>query len=185
MSRGEGEFFHALHQATEGRYVICPKVGLGDLFYVDVADEGWHTRRRFSQKHVDFLLCDPLDLKPVLGIELDDRSHRRPERMARDQVKNEVFAAAGLPLLRIPMRAAFTKTDIAAQIAGKLSEIPAPLQPASAPGPLEAAAAPGAPLCPRCGIPMVQKVAQRGPQPGGTFYGCRNYPACWQTRPLQ
>lgn len=35
-----------------------------------------------------------------------------------------------------------------------------------------------APRCPRCGIPMVLRVARRGKQAGRVFYGCPNYPLC-------
>ena len=35
-----------------------------------------------------------------------------------------------------------------------------------------------APLCPKCGIPMVERVSKRGPNAGQTFYGCSNYPRC-------
>lgn len=34
-----------------------------------------------------------------------------------------------------------------------------------------------APRCPRCGVPMVLRVAHRK-QPGRVFYGCPNYPLC-------
>lgn len=34
------------------------------------------------------------------------------------------------------------------------------------------------PRCPRCGVPMVLRVARRGNQPGRLFYGCPNYPLC-------
>lgn len=34
------------------------------------------------------------------------------------------------------------------------------------------------PRCPRCGVPMVLRVARRGKQRGRLFYGCPNYPLC-------
>jgi restriction system protein len=34
------------------------------------------------------------------------------------------------------------------------------------------------PACPRCGAPMVARVARRGPQSGREFYGCTRYPSC-------
>ncbi len=33
-------------------------------------------------------------------------------------------------------------------------------------------------LCPRCGSPMVQRRAEKGPRKGGFFWGCSRYPAC-------
>lgn len=37
-------------------------------------------------------------------------------------------------------------------------------------------------ICPRCGSPLVQRVAKRGPQAGNTFIGCSAYPRCRYTR---
>lgn len=34
------------------------------------------------------------------------------------------------------------------------------------------------PACPRCGAPMIARVAQRGLKAGESFYGCSNYPRC-------
>lgn len=34
------------------------------------------------------------------------------------------------------------------------------------------------PACPKCGSPMVQRVAQKGSQAGNRFWGCTRFPAC-------
>jgi ssDNA-binding Zn-finger/Zn-ribbon topoisomerase 1 len=34
------------------------------------------------------------------------------------------------------------------------------------------------PICPKCGIQMVLRTAQRGPAAGSQFWGCSNYPTC-------
>jgi ssDNA-binding Zn-finger/Zn-ribbon topoisomerase 1 len=36
----------------------------------------------------------------------------------------------------------------------------------------------GPPLCPRCGRPMVVRVASRGAHEGERFWGCPDYPRC-------
>ncbi|WP_139692761.1 topoisomerase DNA-binding C4 zinc finger domain-containing protein [Sporolactobacillus terrae] len=33
-------------------------------------------------------------------------------------------------------------------------------------------------VCPRCGKPMVQRVAKRGTRSGEHFWGCSNFPKC-------
>lgn len=38
-------------------------------------------------------------------------------------------------------------------------------------------------LCPKCGSPLVERVAKRGPGIGKAFYGCSRYPRCTQTMP--
>ncbi len=37
----------------------------------------------------------------MLAIELDDYSHKKPEAIEADRYKDELFFAAGLPLLRL------------------------------------------------------------------------------------
>lgn len=58
---------------------------------------------RVIAKHIDFVLCEQSALRPVLAIELNDSSHAAPTRVARDEVVRRVLAAAGLPLLRVPV----------------------------------------------------------------------------------
>lgn len=38
-------------------------------------------------------------------------------------------------------------------------------------------------LCPKCGSPLVERVAKRGPGVGQAFYGCSRYPRCKHTMP--
>lgn len=42
-----------------------------------------------------------------------------------------------------------------------------------------------APACPRCGKPMVQRMARSGPHAGHPFWGCPAYPDCKGTRPVE
>ncbi len=41
-----------------------------------------------------------------------------------------------------------------------------------------------APACPRCGKPMRQRIARKGPRAGQPFWGCSAYPECTGTRPF-
>ena len=51
-----------------------------------------------------------------------------------------------------------------------------PTAKSSVPEKSPAATATDVPLCPKCGIPMVQRTAKRGPNVGQSFFGCPNYP---------
>jgi hypothetical protein len=109
LSRAEASFMRVLQQALGKAYLLCPKVNLGDLFYAPHDQAAWN---RINRKHVDFLVCDPDKLRPLLGIELDDRSHQRPDRQERDDLVNAVFDTAGLPLLRMPVRSRYVLADV-------------------------------------------------------------------------
>lgn len=92
--------FHAVLAGVSGdRCLIQVKPRLADVFAHEKGDTGGFAK--ISQKHVDFLICRHGDWTPMLGIELDDDSHERAERKRRDCFVNELFASAGVPLLRI------------------------------------------------------------------------------------
>lgn len=42
----------------------------------------------------------------------------------------------------------------------------------------------GAPLCPKCGKPMLRRMQKKGQQHGREFWGCSDYPNCNGIRPL-
>lgn len=46
------------------------------------------------------------------------------------------------------------------------------------------ATAENAPLCPKCGTPMLKRTQTRGQMQGREFWGCSNYPKCNGTRPI-
>lgn len=53
-----------------------------------------------AQKHIDFLLCDG-DFKPVVGFEVDDKSHSKPDRAARDSFVDGLYKCVGLPVFHV------------------------------------------------------------------------------------
>ena len=108
-------------------------------------------------------------MHPRVGIELDDSSHARGDRQARDAFVQQVFEASGLPLLRFPAQHAYNIAEVAARLSPFFAE--GALPPAL---PVSQDTI-SAPLCPKCGIPLVIRSSSRG-----KFYGCPNYPKCRQ-----
>lgn len=43
----------------------------------------------------------------------------------------------------------------------------------------------GAPLCPKCGKPMLRRMQKKGQQQGRVFWGCSDYPKCNGTRAFE
>ena len=101
FSRAEREFYETLKQALPASYIAFPNVRLQDIFYITAkGDERRGVYSRFQDKHVDFLVCERKNYRPVLGIELDGSSHDRAEQKYRDAVKETVFRSSGMTLLR-------------------------------------------------------------------------------------
>lgn len=59
-------------------------------------------------------------------IELDDSSHAYPDSMARDAFKNELFAAVGLPLLRLKIQSGYTARYLREEIEARLNVVEPP-----------------------------------------------------------
>jgi len=200
LSTAELSFFRVLTLVVGTRAVICPKVGLGDLLFVTRPNENRSAYNRIRQKHVDFVLCDPTTLRPLFAVELDDRSHARADRAERDTFVDQAFAAASLPLIRIPAQSAYSTQDLTARLGPLLNGVPTavPPPPTAAPTPAFAGTpyadnrgrhsysstvAATTPTCPKCGVTMTLRQVNRGDRLGESFYGCPNYPKCRHTQP--
>jgi hypothetical protein len=125
-------FYRGLASVVGTRALICPKVRLGDVFFVVDFKENRQQYFRIAEKHVDFLLCNPHTTKPILGIELDDEGHQQHDRKDRDRFIKRVFEAAELPLIHIPVQPRYNihelETRLAPYLGGEArsSDIPKP-----------------------------------------------------------
>jgi hypothetical protein len=100
LTPSEARFHACLENLTQYRCRIQCKPRLADVFQ----HEDRASFNKISQKHIDFLICRNDDWTPMLGIELDDDSHEDKLRKKRDTFVNLLFAATGIPLLRIHVR---------------------------------------------------------------------------------
>ncbi len=117
FSKAERSFFGVLQQAVDNQYAIFSKVRLSDLLYVPKGTESWQSHfNRIGSKHVDFVLCDPEQVRPTLVIELDDASHGRAKRQERDAFVDKALAAGGLPILRVPAKRHYDSNGLAQSI---------------------------------------------------------------------
>lgn len=123
LTPGEARFYAALREAVgpEGsRFAIMAKVRLEDVLIIPTMERGDEDARskRMSargfvkSRHLDFLLCDPATLRPLLAIELDDASHQTPEARHGDDVKNKALHSAGLPLLRVRASGKYSAEEV-------------------------------------------------------------------------
>lgn len=100
FTKHELAFYRSLVSVAASRkLVVFGKVRLADLIEPQKKETWRQAFNRISSKHVDFVLCDPVELKPVLVIELDDSTHDRKDRAQRDQFVDKAFGSAGIPIL--------------------------------------------------------------------------------------
>ena len=185
LSPSEMSFYKVLTQTLGDEFIICPKVGLKDVFFVKSRDNREFTiyNNKINRKHVDFLLCCPDKMEPVLGIVLDDSSHRRDDRLERDIFVDDVFNAAGLPLVRFRNKQSYALSEIREKIENALKQ---GKEYASSKKTTETnEVQEEVPLCPKCNIPMVLRTVKRGSNKGKEFYGCVNFPRCREIREIK
>lgn len=103
MTPAELAFFAVLEPIVRSSCMVSSKVRLADLFEVRQERGQQAAFNKIRSKHIDFVLTEPGSSRILCGIELDDSSHNRPERVERDDFVNELFAAQQLPLLRVPV----------------------------------------------------------------------------------
>ncbi len=183
LSPAEFSFYKVFSSIYGTKLTVQSKVRLADVFFVHRPNENYNYFNRIAQKHLDFLICDSVTMKPLLGVELDDASHQREDRQERDEFLEEVWKVAGLPLLRIPVKREYSTREIAERVDPILNDKACVVTTTSSQ--LEVDQQINAvPICPKCGIPMVLRTASQGDHKGQQFYGCQNYPRCREVKPL-
>ncbi len=103
LNNREYEFYKKLRTlADECGLSIYTKVRLADLVEPKPKSENplWmECFNKIRSKHIDFALADE-DTNIIALIELDDKSHERPDRIERDEFVNAVLKNTGYVLLR-------------------------------------------------------------------------------------
>jgi very-short-patch-repair endonuclease len=179
VTPAELSFYLQACEVLEGKYVICPKVALGELVSVISSRQNQMARNQISQKSVDFVVCDAATMKPIYAIELDDASHDRKDRQDRDKFVNQVFQSIGLPLLRMNCQSGYSHQEM-------VEFLLAPLQQGYLPQGYSrsvAAQSQAQPqerrvVCPNCGSGMKKVVVTAGVHIGEYYWKCTQYPKC-------
>lgn len=114
ITRPEHEFFDILVEVVGNQYQVFTQVHLPTILDHTIHN-GQNWKGAFSHingKSVDFVICDKAYIKPLLVIELDDKSHEREDRIERDGEVERMLKEAGMPLLRFENHGSFNKEEI-------------------------------------------------------------------------
>ncbi len=97
LNKSEKAFFYELKKQLPSEYYIFPNMRVADM--IDAVDgKGFYGRRnQILPKHIDFLICNKY-FTPVYAIEVNGSSHKRVDRLERDETVRQIFAEAKLPL---------------------------------------------------------------------------------------
>ena len=122
FSRAENSFYQVLRSVLGDDYVIMAKARLADIITVNTKDGRQQAFNRIKSKHIDFLLCSSDVFRPVLAIELDDKSHHRQSRIDRDKFVDDALSAAGLGILHVPVQQAYNVNELKKLILSSIIE---------------------------------------------------------------
>ncbi len=122
LTRAEHQFFKILERAVGGQYYIFPQLAPDKI--VLLKGKGSFKRgyrNKISKKSVDFVLFDKQNISPILVIELDDPTHQRPDRKARDSFLDKVLNRCDIPILHT--HSTFNEEELKAQIEEKIKNL--------------------------------------------------------------
>ena len=118
-SQCELRFYDALQEAAGAQFIVMMKVRAAAL--LGCARSEWETLgRRVSQKEFDFVLVRRGSSYVAAAVELDDSSHKLPERKRRDKFLDAACSRAGLPLIRFPARRVYDVCMVREQLESAL-----------------------------------------------------------------
>ncbi len=107
LTPAEKLFYNALKNAIGTEYSIMCKVRLEDIINVKRNANNYMSHRgRIKSRHIDFVIVN-CDIRTVCTIELNDRSHNRPDRRQRDKFIREALSSAGIILHEITCRRSY------------------------------------------------------------------------------
>lgn len=112
LTKAELKFYYVLKSAIGQDYNISCKTRLADIVNCSTSD--WHKGfgPKISSKHIDFVLTDPETSEIILCIELDDKTHRLPERQKRDIFVNRVLEKTNTAFYRVPAASSYDLSKI-------------------------------------------------------------------------
>lgn len=177
LTGAERSFFGVLTSAVGDDLQIFAKVRIADVItpHKRLNKSIWQRAfNKISAKHFDFVLCKTDDLTVVCAIELDDKTHNSAKGRARDVVVNQACESAGLPLVRVVAKLAYTRSEIQESLKGLLPS-----------GNLTIVTSDEKPqACPKCNSKLIPKIAKKGKNAGQKFLACSTYPKCRYTQSI-
>lgn len=96
-NREKKQYFLLREITDELDLILFTKVRIADL--IVVKDQNYSDFNRIKAKHIDFVICDQ-NINVVCGLEIDDSTHQRPDRVERDIFVNKLFKTCKIPLIR-------------------------------------------------------------------------------------
>ncbi|MDR6983419.1 hypothetical protein J2X32_002053 [Rheinheimera pacifica] len=122
----ERSFMQLLEKAVANDYKVMNRVKLADIMELKngTSDKTRaSTMLKLNTKYLDFVLCDPQDFSVIAVLDLVNNSSKEGHKAVPDWFVNGALDAAGVPYLRMKIKAGYTAADIQAAIAARLGKM--------------------------------------------------------------
>ena len=122
FSHAELSFLGILDRAIPAEYRVFGKVRIADLITPDMRRDDKMFIAAFNQisaKHVDYVICERASLKPVIVVELDDKSHNTKKSRKRDEFVNKAFLSEKLKMIRFEAKSGYNQKEVESQISNE------------------------------------------------------------------
>lgn len=104
LTQNEKLFYNVLKEITQEKNIIInTQVVLYEIIETQKNKYFNYYFNKIKAKSIDYVLTDK-EFNILLCIELDDITHKRKDRIKRDNFLNELFKELGIKLLRIPVQ---------------------------------------------------------------------------------
>lgn len=119
LTKAEMNFYQVLKNAIDNeKQIICPKVRMIDVLWTKTyrMENKLTFINKVNRKHFDFVICDKETLKPLMAIELDDKSHEEESRKERDEFVDSLFTELNFKVIHIPVQYSYNITELKEKI---------------------------------------------------------------------
>ncbi|MGY0399905.1 MAG: DUF2726 domain-containing protein, partial [Ostreibacterium sp.] len=182
----ERAFLSALELAIADKAYIFAKVRVADILKPQkgLSRSDWQVAfNKISSKHVDYVICSKDEVAILCVIELNDKSHDKKERRARDKFLARACGSASVPLYFIPVQRSYSSQEIKDLLSQYIPEIASTPAKSTTKNVVETAQAKVSEpkdkkTCPKCSAELVLRTAKKGKNIGRQFWGCSTFPTC-------
>ncbi len=102
LNSSQRALYQTLSSTVGPHSVVIPRVNLGSLVRYPGDDPQFQEHWKRVLKHwVDFVICSPNSVRPVLAIKLETRNERKLRKLGGFNVLDDTLVSAGIPLLRL------------------------------------------------------------------------------------
>lgn len=110
-------FYTALIRAVGPQPMVFARVNLGYLVQHPGDDPNYHDHwRRVCRRWLDFVICSPNSMSPVLAIKLETRLERKRRTLGGLDVLDDTLSSARIPLLRVSLADQYDPTELMEKI---------------------------------------------------------------------